>query len=216
MTAYQIRRKGLSVKITTRRTARSDRLLVEPMGDEVVVYDQDSDVVHHLNAVTAAVWRLLDGQRDLNDVRIASSPALGVDVPAAAITEAIRLLEEARLLLPEAEGVRAEQGLTRRQMLVRMGLTAAAIPVITTILAPTPAAALTCTSRACKRNGTVAERCPGETTSGSGNCRCSANNGTCGPCVATTGTTTDPYLCCTQNVAVEVVPNTNPRTYICG
>ncbi len=43
---------------------QDDGLLVEELGEDVVVYDLDRDQVHVLNPVAALVWKSSDGTRD--------------------------------------------------------------------------------------------------------------------------------------------------------
>lgn len=43
-------------------------LLARDMGDETVLYDNDSGSVHVLNATGQVIWRLCDGQRSVEDM----------------------------------------------------------------------------------------------------------------------------------------------------
>src|SRR5581483_8256515 len=45
--------------------ARSEGLLVESIGDELLVYDEQRRVAHSLNETVTLVWRACDGSRDL-------------------------------------------------------------------------------------------------------------------------------------------------------
>jgi hypothetical protein len=172
------------------------------MENDLVVYDKLNDTVHHLNATVAWVWRLCDGARDLEDVRAAASAELETELPLEAIVEALALLDQAHLLLEaSAQGEGDDSRMSRRDLLIRMGITAAAIPVLTTILAPTPAAAATCLpTQQCTRNGSTFPKCPGEDLFGVGNCRCATSgSSTCISCVNNGGTATDKYNCCSGN-----------------
>jgi hypothetical protein len=172
------------------------------MDDELVVYDERDDTVHHLNETTAAVWRLCDGSRDIEALRQEVSRDSKSDLPLEIVVEAIALLDAASLLLgPPSDAEQSQEGvrrLSRRQLLIRMGVAAATIPVITTIVAPTPAAAATCAGT-CNR---VNSPCTGENTAGTGNCRCnvpSPDTGTCVACIADGVTVADAHLCCSLN-----------------
>ncbi len=48
--------------------ARQDKLLVQEVGDELVVYDQKRHVAHSLNRTAALVWQNCDGQRTVADL----------------------------------------------------------------------------------------------------------------------------------------------------
>jgi Coenzyme PQQ synthesis protein D (PqqD) len=44
------------------RPAKVDDVLELDMGDGLILYNQDSSLVHHLNPSAALVWRLCDGE----------------------------------------------------------------------------------------------------------------------------------------------------------
>jgi hypothetical protein len=141
--------------------ARRERLLVERMDGEVVVYDQDADVAHCLSPSVAAVWEHADGTR--SDGQIAAATGL----PEREVGDALAQLRTVGLLEePTADG--GEDGHTRREAtkrIVRAGALAAAAPLIYT-LAISPAAAMAsgdvCTQISCQgdANGLEAAAVP--------------------------------------------------------
>src|SRR6187397_647107 len=48
--------------------AREEKLLVEKMADELVVFDQERNKAHRLNPTAALVWRHCDGQKSITDL----------------------------------------------------------------------------------------------------------------------------------------------------
>jgi hypothetical protein len=48
--------------------ARDQGLVVDSIGDELLVYDTECGRAHSLNVVAAAVWRACDGQRDVGQL----------------------------------------------------------------------------------------------------------------------------------------------------
>lgn len=118
-------------------TARQDELVVERVGDGLVVYDRRSYTAHSLPSAVAAVWELCDGRRSRRE--IASELRLDPEFVEQALTElaAVDLLDG-----PETPDV---DGLTRRRVLVRgAGVAAASVvgaPLIVSLLVPTSAAA---------------------------------------------------------------------------
>ena len=123
--------------------ARKNGLVVRDLADEVVVYDQERHEAHCLNSTAATVFRNADGRRSVSDLAL----LLGADGPGAeALVEmALGQLGEARLL-ESGPSFASEPGLPRRDAMRRVGLAAAVLlPLVTSILAPTPAeAAVTC------------------------------------------------------------------------
>jgi hypothetical protein len=106
---------------------RTDRLVVREFGDEAVVYDLGSDRVTHLDAVTAAVWAACDGTRALGQV----AETAGVD-PGDAAAAAARLHDAGLLDAP---------GISRRQLLQRLGIVAAIVPLVSVAAATAASAA---------------------------------------------------------------------------
>ena len=116
--------------------ARRDGLVVKTVGDEVLVYDLERARAHSLDALAAAIWRQCDGRRPVAALAAAVRAETGVPVTAAAVEYGLAALGRARLLA----GERPVPGPTRRQVLARIG-TAAAIPLVLSITAPTAAQA---------------------------------------------------------------------------
>jgi Coenzyme PQQ synthesis protein D (PqqD) len=129
-----------------RPKARSDGLVVEQLDDETLVYDTDRHQAHCLNGPSAIVWRACDGTRseaELAAVLAQSHPGLDGDATAYALQQ----LAERRLLEPPAEP-QAPRGVTRRELVRKAAIGGLAlglsVPVIKSIVAPTPAHAFSC------------------------------------------------------------------------
>jgi hypothetical protein len=118
--------------------ARSENLLVEELGDELLVYDRGSDEAHSLDATAAAIWRACDGANPV------SSIASDLVLEEAVVQSTVEQLGELGLLLPWS----FETAGHSRRALLRHGLVAgaagvAAVPVIRSIVAPSAAQAQT-------------------------------------------------------------------------
>ena len=118
--------------------ARQHDLVMKTVGDELLVYDLERHRAHRLNRVAAGVWRQCDGSRDAERIAAELRTGDGVPVTQGAVEYALGELARARLLT----GPVARVGLTRREVVRRLGTAAAvALPLVTTIVAPTAAAA---------------------------------------------------------------------------
>ena len=109
--------------------ARTDKLLIHEIGDELVVYDRTNDRAHRLNATAARVWRSLDGERTVADLAALIGAEKGV------VELALGQLRSAQLLVGEAPAV------SRRRALRRVAAAAAAgmvLPMVSSIAAPVP------------------------------------------------------------------------------
>lgn len=134
--------------------ARSERLLTSEVDGELVVYDRDTDEAHLLSGSLATVWGLCDGFRSVEAI----AAAIGVpgrDEAVGVVELALEELQAAGLLQTPATPV--DTGLSRRALLVKMGIAGAAVPTILT-LAAAPAYAAPCpascsTSGECNQTG---------------------------------------------------------------
>lgn len=119
--------------------ARRDGLLVRDLDEEVLVYDTERHKAHCLNPMAAAVWRHCDGQTTVAEIVRRVQKELSTPVDGAVVWSAIAQLGKAQLLTGEARRRDDDAGLTRRELMRILGVTAASIPLVTTI--PVPAAA---------------------------------------------------------------------------
>jgi hypothetical protein len=150
-----------------RPVARRDGLVIRELPDEVLVYDRESHRAHCLNRAAAAIFRHADGTRTVADLARLLAPREEATTGASLVTLALAQLAEAGLL----DDAPVPAALSRREVVRRAGLGAAfLLPVVASIVVPTPAeAAATCVSSCLnKPDGTP--------------CDCS---GTVSPCTAT-------------------------------
>jgi len=153
--------------------ARSDELVVEELGDELLVYDLNDHQAHSLSATASRVWRACDGNRD--------SAALGTELglDGETIERALDELRGCDLLEDQA-------GLTRRDLSVKaakIGGAAAAAPLIVSLAAPLPSAAQTPSVEFCLH---------GQTTNG---CGIECMNLRCCCCCQSILPANEPFLC---------------------
>lgn len=124
---------------------RAHGLAIDDLPDEVLVYDLERHQAHCLNRSAALVWRSADGQS--SPAEIARRLTVETDAP---FTEqlvwlALSELEKRHLLVPSLPLTAPAAVLSRRQLVRRLGLAAAvAVPLITSIVAPTAVEAATC------------------------------------------------------------------------
>jgi coenzyme PQQ synthesis protein D (PqqD) len=125
--------------------ARNEGLVIESLGDELLVYDSERDRAHSLNAVAAAVWELCDGDRDVGELADAATARLGEPVSEDAVWRALSQLDERRLLVGELPQRMSGPEFSRRTALARAGLIGAsaafAAPLVKSIVVPTAAEA---------------------------------------------------------------------------
>ena len=130
---------------TPRPKARAGGVVVRELCEEVLVYDLETHRAVCLNGAAAAVWRLCDGRRTPDDIRRALGKTADGAVPEEFVWLALEQLGRDRLLEARVPRPAALAGLSRREMMRRVGLAAAvALPAVASIVAPTPADAASC------------------------------------------------------------------------
>ena len=141
-----------------RPVARSSDLIVDTIGDELLIYDTLDHRAHSLNAVASAVWRACDGTRTTTEI------AEHTRLDPVAVELALDNLTEIGLL----DG-HASTGINRRAALRKMSLAAAGVavvlPVIRSITAPTAAMAYGMHSKNVQHAGFVAGPCSADACS---------------------------------------------------
>jgi hypothetical protein len=123
----------------SRPRARRKRLLKEMVGEELLIYDQDSHTAHCLSPIAASVWRHCDGGHDVTELTGL------VDAGESMVIDALHELRGKDLLDAEPELMQdAVVGISRREAIgrvARYGAAAAAAPLIVSATAATPAMA---------------------------------------------------------------------------
>ena len=99
---------------------RTERLLVQDVLDEVVVYDLDRNKAHSLNSTAASVWTECVRQTPRAEVVELLSEKLGPGKGETALDFALAQLQRARLL---QDPIARVEGMSRRAVMRRIGRT---------------------------------------------------------------------------------------------
>jgi hypothetical protein len=141
--------------------ARRERLLVEELPDEVLVYDLDRKKALCLNRTAALIWNQCNGKTSVEQITLflrnqsaADSASIDEDV----VWFALEQLRKSRLLDEPVARNDGKPNLSRRELVKRIGL-AASVPLVVSILAPTASAALSCAGRICTGNPGICGAC---------------------------------------------------------
>jgi hypothetical protein len=125
--------------------ARQEGLIVRELPDELLVYDLVRDKAHCLNQTAALVWKSCDGETPVARIAQRLERELKAPVDERVVWYALDQLGRDHLLEVRTALPVVLAGMTRRQMVRALGVAAlVALPVVTTIVAPTPAQATTC------------------------------------------------------------------------
>ena len=147
--------------------AREERLIIKHLPDEVLIYDLDRDKAHCLNQTAARIWQNCDGKKSVSQLRELMERQIGNPVPEEIIWLALDQLEKFKLLDRTPVRPVSLSGMSRRELVRRIGVVAIGIPVVLSITAPTAQAQASglppgsccgnpsqCASNSCNQNPT--------------------------------------------------------------
>ncbi len=133
-----------------RPKARREDLIVQKVGEELLIYDQQRHRAFCLNPMAALVWQRANGRRTIAALSRAVERTFGVPEGERLVRLAVNRLARARLLENWRPFLDDPQSPSRREVmrwLARWGLSASLavlLPTVKAILAPTAAQAATC------------------------------------------------------------------------
>jgi hypothetical protein len=132
---------GHEMKNTTRLPkARTNDLVIRELDDETLVYDMERDEAHCLNRTAAFVWQHCDGKTTALQAARSLRNELDVSVDADLVWLAVKQLQKFHLV----DGERKSPAVSRRDLVLKYAPAALALPVIMSIVAPTPAGIASC------------------------------------------------------------------------
>ena len=121
--------------VISRPTARTERLVIEAVGDETVIYDLDSHVAHALKPLASAVYTHADGKNTAAEIAELVSYRLAQQVTESDVSEAVEQLGALSLLeIPEVDVENG--GVSRRDALKVFAATGAGVALISSVAAP--------------------------------------------------------------------------------
>ena len=149
--------------------AREERLVIQELPDELLVYDLDNHKAHCLNQTAAFIWKHCDGKTTVSEIAARLSEELNAPGDEEVIWLALDQLDKFHLLRERIARPSDVRRVSRREVLRKAGLAAAVgLPLVTSILAPTVQAQASCRPKDAA--------CTLDTQCCSGNCR---GNGLC-------------------------------------
>ncbi len=159
--------------------ARSEKLLIQKVGDELVIYDQERHRAHRLNRTATTIWHHCDGKTDVAGITALLEGEFPSPVTQDVVWLALGQLEKKQLLSGPLSRPGDCISLTRRQVIHKLGLIGTftlLLPVVTSIVAPTLASAQSGITRfTCGVGMGCSGTCPGGGTCTSltgGGCGC--------------------------------------------
>ena len=152
--------------------ARRDDLVTREIPEELLVYDLKRHKAFCLNQMAASIWKKCSGKRTVAELLSELQREYRLTIDERAVWLGLDQLHKANLLKHPRRRPSQWPQISRRG-LVRAGLIAGVVPLVTMIVAPTPQSAATTITRAqCKAKTQIG---------GCGGLACSDSPGTCQP-----------------------------------
>jgi hypothetical protein len=118
-----------------------DQLIVEELGAELMIYDQKRNQAFCLNQKAALVFQYCDGKTTVAGIAARLTQTLGEPVGEKVIQFALQGLSQDGLLEPSDIPPIVTAGMTRREVMQKIGVRAAvALPLVTALMIATPKA----------------------------------------------------------------------------
>lgn len=132
-------------KVQIAPRARKEQLITQELADELLVYDLERHKAHCLNQTAALVWQNCDGQTSIKQLAaMLKTDAQSQEDKELMIKVALGQLGKADLLEEKLPEMGLGSGLSRRAVMKRIGLAAAAsLPLVTSLVAPEAIQAVT-------------------------------------------------------------------------
>jgi hypothetical protein len=123
------------------KSLKRDQLVVEELGTELMIYDQKRNQAFCLNQKAAFVWQHCDGQSTAASIAAQMEQSLGEPVDQKVVEFALQNLAQDGLLEPFSLLPFVQAGMSRRDVIQKIGVRAAvALPLVTALLVATPKA----------------------------------------------------------------------------
>ena len=123
------------------KSLNRDQLVVEELGTELMIYDQRRNQAFCLNQKAAFVWQHCDGKTTIAEIAAEMAKSLSEPIDVAVVQFALQGLSQDGLLETSTFTPFVAEGITRRDMMQKIGVRAAvALPLVTALMVATPKA----------------------------------------------------------------------------
>jgi hypothetical protein len=131
----------LPTNLTNPKSLRRDQLVVEDLGTELMIYDQQRNKAFCLNQKAAFVWQHCDGNTSVAEIATLLAQSTDEVIDQKMVQFALQSLSQDGLLEPSTFEPVAAVGMTRREVMQKIGIrTAVALPLVTALMVATPRA----------------------------------------------------------------------------
>ncbi len=184
------------MKLGNNPISRKNNIVIQAVENETLIYDLAKDKVYCLNETSAMIWQECDGKKSVREISQSLSNKLKTNFSEDLVWLALNQFRTGQLIEKNVDLITPFDGLSRREIVKRIGFASMiALPVISTILAPT---AVNAQSVACGCTGSASMRAFSPGCSCGSNADCCSN--VCGGggtiCAVSSGNPAGAAACC--------------------
>lgn len=115
---------------------RSD-LVTQETGNEILIYDLNTNKAFNLNQTSAMIWQLCDGNRTISEIARNLSGKLDTNITEDFVRLALDQLGKDNLLENSSEFIFSAENINRRDIIRKIGFsTLVALPIVSSLIAP--------------------------------------------------------------------------------
>ncbi len=137
------------MKSQNKPVRRKEDIIVQELNGEILIYDLKANKAVCLNEVSSLVWDACDGNQSVSEISQSIGKKLNSPANEDIVWLALDQLKKERLIANGAEVVSKFDGMSRREVIRKVGLgTMIALPLVSSLVAPTAVSAQSQTCRA--------------------------------------------------------------------
>ncbi len=122
--------------------ARKENLVIQELEGEVLIFDLSTNKAFSLNETSALIWRACDGNNEVSDITALIGKQLNSPVNDDFVWLALDKLKKEDLIENKDEVAIDYNGMSRREVIRKVGLASVvALPIVSSLVAPTAASA---------------------------------------------------------------------------
>lgn len=116
---------------------RQDNVVIQELGQEILIYDLNDNKAFCLNETSAMIWQLCDGNRTVSQIAESVGRKLNQPANAEIVWLALDQLKKENLVSVSEDDFKNSSDVSRREMIKKAGLTSMiALPVVSSLVAP--------------------------------------------------------------------------------
>lgn len=162
-------------------------IVIQEVENEILIYDLNENKAFCLNETSAIIWQMCDGTRTVAEISETLGKRFNAKISEDFVWLALDQFKKDKLISNDFPSIFA--GMSRREVIRKVGFASiVALPVVASIVAPSPVNAQSCIAFLAMCNLAMDLCCPGsicENMGGSPNCDCMCS--TPGDCLTRTG-----------------------------